>query len=163
MKSLCRGAEDLGQTGRHHIWGFVSSLMLSDISTQRVNYNNSNPLGLTAPPLTTPVGYYNGSNGAIDSQSPSGCYDMSGNVWEWIFQAFFPYGEFGKGTPLERVIRSGAYDEAANDCRTARREGETMNSTRMDLGFRLFRDLLIRKSNMPPRPTWGRVAGKLGT
>src|SRR5690606_33465364 len=113
-----------GQTDVHHIWGFVSSLLLTDINTNRVNYNNTNPLGLTNEPRTTPVGYYDGSNGTTNSQSPVGAYDMSGNVWEWIFEEPYDYQPPAKGAePQQRLIRSGSYADAANDVRTARREG----------------------------------------
>lgn len=137
--------EELLQGGQHHIWGFVSSLLLTDISTQRVNHANTNPLGLTAEPRTTPVGYYNGANGTINSQSPVGCYDMSGNVWEWIYQEPYPYGQIGrKGDDVEqRLIRSGSYGDVANDCRTARREGIDANSTLPTVGFRIFQDQIF--------------------
>lgn len=130
-----------GQTGVHHIWGFVSSLLLTDINTNRVNYNNSNPLGLTNEPLTTPVGYYDGNNGTTDSQSPVGAYDMSGNVWEWVFEEPYDYEIPEKGVPLQqRLIRSGSYADAANDVRSARREGIDPASTLPTVGFRVFQD-----------------------
>jgi formylglycine-generating enzyme required for sulfatase activity len=37
----------------------------------------ANPLGLTDSPFTSPVGHY------IGVTSHAGCFDMSGNVWEW--------------------------------------------------------------------------------
>lgn len=128
-----------GQTPVHHIWGFVSSLQLTDINTNRVNYNNSNPLGLTNVPFTTPVGYYDGNNGTTDSRSPVGAYDMSGNVWEWIYEEPYNYPVPGKGTlPLQRLVRSGSYADSANDTRSARRQGIDATSTLSTVGFRVF-------------------------
>ncbi len=128
-----------GQTPVHHIWGFVSSLLLTDINTNRVNYNNSNPLSLTNPPFTTPVGYYDGNNGTTNSQSPVGAYDMSGNVWEWIYEEPYNYPVPAKGVlPVQRLVRSGSYADVANDVRSARREGIDATSTLSTVGFRVF-------------------------
>ncbi|MCC6694014.1 MAG: SUMF1/EgtB/PvdO family nonheme iron enzyme [Candidatus Hydrogenedentes bacterium] len=135
--------EDLGDGGQHHIWGFVSSLLLTDISTTRVNYLSTNPLGLTAPPLTTPVGYYDGTNGTTDSVSPWGCYDMSGNVAEWVFEQPYNYEQEGsetKGTSLtSRIIRGGSWQDVANDVRTAFRDSLPQDSTEPTVGFRIVR------------------------
>ena len=62
-----------GMTGYEYPWGDV-------ISSDRANYDVS---GDPWEEGTTPVGYYNGENGTIDSPSPYGCYDMCGNVWDW--------------------------------------------------------------------------------
>lgn len=60
-------------------------------STGRVDdwqiYSN-NPLGLQEQPYTTPVGFFNGINvgrngPTQDSPSYYGCYDMTGNSWDW--------------------------------------------------------------------------------
>jgi formylglycine-generating enzyme required for sulfatase activity/PKD repeat protein len=128
-----------GQTDVHHIWGFVSSLLLTDINTNRVNYSNSNLIGLANVPMTTPVGFYDGNNGTTNSQSPIGAYDMSGNVWEWIYEEPYSYQVPGKGAiPNQRLVRSGSYADAANDVRSARREGISADSTLSTVGLRVF-------------------------
>lgn len=132
--------EEVGEGGRHHIWGYVSSLVLTDFSQNRVNCSNVNPLGLTSPPLTTPRGYYDGSNGTTNSQSPAGCYDMSGNVAEWVFEEPYPYQIEDKGTSLiSRIVRGGSYADAMFDVRTARRDALPQDSTEPTVGFRVVR------------------------
>ena len=59
-----------------------------EIKCSNANFQNNkvncNPLGLSQTPETTPVGFFNGENGTMDSRSPVGCYDMSGNLREWM-------------------------------------------------------------------------------
>ncbi|MDY6988911.1 MAG: SUMF1/EgtB/PvdO family nonheme iron enzyme [Thermodesulfobacteriota bacterium] len=57
-------------TGSKYPWGEV-------FSTDRCNVNESNQMG------TTPVGLY-----SPDGDSPTGCCDMMGNVWEWTSTPF---------------------------------------------------------------------------
>ena len=64
-----------GNTGFNYPWG-------DSISCQNACVPTCNPYGVTY--RTAPVGYYNGDNGTLDSPSPYGVYDLSGNVWEWV-------------------------------------------------------------------------------
>ncbi|MCF7918666.1 MAG: SUMF1/EgtB/PvdO family nonheme iron enzyme [Candidatus Cloacimonetes bacterium] len=67
-----------GMTGYEYPWG-------DSLSGDRANYRDSGDVWDNG---TTPVGFYNGQNfngfQTTNSQSPYGCYDMSGNVWDWI-------------------------------------------------------------------------------
>jgi formylglycine-generating enzyme required for sulfatase activity len=71
---------------------------------------------------TTPVGTY-----SPQGDSPYGCVDMSGNVWEWTLSGygFFPHvhdsGREAKSKKIERIIRGGAYDDEIRNLRCARR------------------------------------------
>jgi len=62
---------------RHWRYGNLSD----SIDCSNANYYNGsdycNPLGLNGAPYSSPVGYY------ADSASPVGCYDMTGNTFEW--------------------------------------------------------------------------------
>ncbi|MDP8220234.1 MAG: SUMF1/EgtB/PvdO family nonheme iron enzyme [Candidatus Stygibacter frigidus] len=80
-----------GMTGYEYPWGDV-------ISGDRANYYSS---GDPWDNGTTPVGYYNGENGTIDSPSPYGCYDMCGNVCDWTDSWYGSYSY--------RVLRGGSW------------------------------------------------------
>ncbi len=132
-------------TGGHWIYGFDND----SISQSRANYsdgsNFANPLGLTSMPYTSPVGYYDGNNSTVDSPPPVGCYDMSGNVWEWCHDWYgtYPSGNqtnpTGPGTGSSRVARGGSWFNAAYCCRGAYRDYATPDSTYISIGFRLVR------------------------
>lgn len=113
-------------------------------STNQMNYDETNPLGLSRYPYTTPAGYYDGSAGTTDSPSPVGAYDMSGNVWEWCHDR---YGKryYANGTMtdphgpvigLYRVGRGGGWCADAPYCRTAYRIFHTPSYAVSFLGFR---------------------------
>ncbi|MBI2423157.1 MAG: SUMF1/EgtB/PvdO family nonheme iron enzyme [Candidatus Hydrogenedentes bacterium] len=59
----------------HHPYGFIGPFTYG-----RANLPGTP--GRSLHPTTTPVGYFNGQNGTIESPSPLGCYDMTGNILE---------------------------------------------------------------------------------
>lgn len=79
----------------------------------------------------TPVGYYNGTDGRKDAKSYYGCYDMSGDLWEWTSSLYL--GSY-------RVIRGGAWNSVATSCQSTPRYGITPDSRYDNLGFRLVLD-----------------------
>jgi len=84
-----------GMTGYEYPWGDV-------ISGDRANYLDS---GDPWDNGTTPVGYYNGENGTINSPSPYGCYDMCGNVFIWT-DSWYGGSYFD-----HRVLKGGAWED----------------------------------------------------
>ncbi|MBW8041585.1 MAG: SUMF1/EgtB/PvdO family nonheme iron enzyme [Planctomycetes bacterium] len=81
----------------------------------------SNYLGCIGGPM--PVGSYNGSDGRNDAKSYYGCYDMSGNFWEWTSDYF---------------ILGGYWEGRSEFCQSAYRYGRMVPSYRSNsIGFRL--------------------------
>jgi len=89
------------------------------------NYNNY----YGGPTL---VGYFNGTDPRKDAKSYYGCYDMSGNVWEWTSSIY-------SGT--SRVVRGGDWDDIASICQASSRLYYTPSSRNKGIGFRLVLDL----------------------
>jgi len=112
-----------GMTGYEYPWG-------NNISGDRANYWDS------VDPWdngTTPVGYYNGENGTIDSHSAYGCYDMCGNVSDWTDSWYnsYPY----------RVLRGGSWlnNLSGLDLCSWYRYGHNPDSSSFNFGFRCSR------------------------
>jgi len=146
---------------KHWIYGFRSdSLAGDDRCNYKSVYNGAqhvNPFGLWLVPYTSPVGWFNGTtvspNGGIatvNSPSPVGCYDMSGNVWEWCQDWYHSdySGAPANGSAWEtqpsdyplRVIRGGAWECSALFCRSAIRMGDfPEGGSCSSNGFRLAR------------------------
>ena len=136
---------------RHWVYGFQSDA----ITSGRSNYTGSvDPLGLSQYPLTSPVGWFNGSNisphGHVPTQnspSPVGAYDMSGNVWEWC-QDWYHASYAGaptdgsswetqeSGSPY-RVIRGGSWHKDWVSARSACRAGFYPSDYWKNDGFRV--------------------------
>ncbi|MCD6394622.1 MAG: SUMF1/EgtB/PvdO family nonheme iron enzyme, partial [Planctomycetes bacterium] len=66
--------------GLEHLWTY--GFHRDTIDTNWANYDQAYPD--PTYPGTTEVGYFNGVNAQTNNaQSYYGCYDMSGNLWEW--------------------------------------------------------------------------------
>jgi len=141
--------------GRHWIYGFLSDTLTG---RDRANHNRGypdyvNPLGLTIDPRTSPVGWFNGVNvspngsvATVDSPSPVGAYDMSGNVREWCHDWYADnYGDgpvtnpTGPATGTLRINRGGGWNNQFNWCRSACRVSYAPTTISSSMGFRLAR------------------------
>ena len=81
-----------------------------------------------------------GSNGTTEvdkfpkGKSYYGCYDMSGNVWEWT-DSWYDKSKRGK------VLRGGSWDNDCDRCRCAYRNIDFPNSRDFSVGFRCARTI----------------------
>ena len=84
---------------------------------------------------TTPVGFFNGKSydgyQTLDSASPYGLYDMSGNVWQWV-------GDVSEGMHL-RFLRGGSKDTYDMDLRLWVLNNATPTYFSPGVGFRCAR------------------------
>jgi formylglycine-generating enzyme required for sulfatase activity len=87
---------------------------------------------------TTPVGKY-----SPDADSPYGCADMAGNVWEWTSSLYkaYPYrADDGREDPDadgRRVVRGGSFGNDRVLARCAYRHGHFGNYAYDHYGFRV--------------------------
>jgi len=72
--------------------------------------------------MTTPVGQY-----SPQGDSPYGCADMGGNVWEWTSSLYqdYPYqpddGREDTSSSERRAVRGGSFNSGRNDARASYR------------------------------------------
>lgn len=122
----------------HYRYGNGSdSIDCSDANYYETGY--CNPLGLSDSPYTSPVGYFAGAT------SPVGCYDMSGNAWEWchdrydsVYYSSSPETDpTGAASGSYRALRGGSWFSYSESCRSAYRGFYFMAYAYDDIGFRL--------------------------
>lgn len=119
-----------GSSGQIYPWGNQS------VSPSLANYNNM--VGHT----TAVTDYAGGS-------SPYGLLNVSGNVWEWVFDWYDPsfYGSqlisnpFGPNSSPQgmRTLRGGSWTSPAIDMRSASRSATTADNAKDNIGFRCVR------------------------
>lgn len=81
--------------------------------------------------------------------NPWGLFDMHGNVWEWVEDAWHGYrgapedgsAWSGNGTHLPRVIRGGSWQYVADYLRSSARKMMSSDAHLKDTGFRVARAL----------------------
>ena len=97
------------------------------------------------------VGWHEGnSNGRpqpVGQKSPNGygLYDMSGNVWNWVWDRYSESlsdsrDPTGPASGATRVRRGGSWFSKAEDLRTANRYSSPPKKAASNLGFRLVRN-----------------------
>ena len=73
-----------GETVWNWPWGNDGTNTYLRVNTLNNDYFVPDSFQHFWPDGTNPVGFYNGENGTIQNMSSMGCYDMIGNVWEWL-------------------------------------------------------------------------------
>ncbi len=144
----------------HAVYGFQSDTLTG---RDRCNYDTElgawpdnlvNPQGLEGQPFTGPVGWFDGFNvspnggiATVDSPSPAGCYDMSGNTREWCYDWYdaayyassLASNPPGASSGIYRVTRGGSWMNPRENQRTADRGSLAPGLATIDAGFRLVR------------------------
>jgi formylglycine-generating enzyme required for sulfatase activity len=80
-----------------------------------------------------------------EGASSSGILEMSGNVWEWCVNAYWPYPynpndgreSINGGVERERIVRGGSWYDSKENAMTTARHGNDPNIRFDDWGFRI--------------------------
>ncbi len=103
------------------------------------NYNGRKPYGASSR------GEFRGQTvtaGSLGFANAFGLFDMHGNVWEWTQDGWMiDQSEIESNSAL-RVLRGGAWDSAAGECRSGARQRMDLNYRSNNIGFRIVAEVL---------------------
>lgn len=103
------------------------------------NYNGRKPYGASSK------GEFRGQSvpaGSLGFANAFGLYDMHGNVWEWTQDGWLIDQLEIESNPALRVLRGGAWDSAAGECRSGARQKMDLKLRANNLGFRVVADVI---------------------
>ena len=133
-----------GTDGRRYPWGneweagCANTIEHWEINREKRQLAGPRKRRWLSSPLTTPVGKF-----SPQGDSPYGCVDMAGNVWEWTRSTGVPYPynpAYEKEKIQEnfpRMLRGGACRSSASGVRCALRHWDSQTSRYEYLGFRV--------------------------
>jgi sulfatase modifying factor 1 len=136
-----RGADIVGSVNTGgYTKGYAGS---TELDTAILNIGDYAWYSVNSPTTTKPVG----TTGTTGHANELGLYDMSGNVWEWIWDwdAAYPNGALDNNTfrgavsGTYRVIRGGSWTSVASRAAVDYRNNSIPISQFYDLGFRVVR------------------------
>jgi formylglycine-generating enzyme len=111
--------------------------------TQNYLYSGSNVIG--------DVAWYSDNSGnathtvGTKTANELGLYDMSGNVFEWVWDIYASYPTGSQNNPTgaisgdNRIMRGGSWGAGAGTCSVAGRIGDLPTGNYSDLGFRVVK------------------------
>ncbi len=116
-----------GTDGRIYPWGNKLASGTANIRGPGLSYGKLLPVG----------SFPNGV-------SPYGCYDMSGNAWEWVSDEIITreFGSF-KVDYIRGIVRGGGFNYSPFQARTSYQGFEDPGLTCNDVGFRCAKDAVI--------------------